>query len=310
MRADSYFKELRLGSTNLFNARFPDEKCCIGEFYSRRWRDGYFCVRCKNKKVAGSIRKVIQCSKCRHQKSVISGSIFERSHLPLRKWFIAIWLLTKFSILNNSPKANIRLKDKFKDLTKNGRIYTYEHGFSGNEVQQLLGIRGYKTIWAIMHKLRQFLKTKIEIRKFNGLVVMGEVSFGGKEILVILGGKPTSVSLKYIYRYSSLEKIAIVRDIVEPGSTILTPLVDKYKELINAGYLLEKITENQFISSKASRAMNPLDRWWNISHLRAVETKYIDEYLSEFAFKWNNRGYYKERVLFYYLLDLIAKNSN
>lgn len=75
---------------------FPDEKACIAHLERLRWPKGIICPCC------GSNRKIYRvsrgngykCSDCRSLFSVRKGTIFEESRLPLRKWFIAAWLIT------------------------------------------------------------------------------------------------------------------------------------------------------------------------------------------------------------------------
>jgi hypothetical protein len=38
---------------------------------------------------------VFQCNKCHHQTSLIAGIIFHSTHLPLTKWFMAIYLIAQ-----------------------------------------------------------------------------------------------------------------------------------------------------------------------------------------------------------------------
>lgn len=40
-------------------------------------------------------RPVLQCNRCKHQASLTAGTLFARTHLPLRTWFLAIYLLTQ-----------------------------------------------------------------------------------------------------------------------------------------------------------------------------------------------------------------------
>ena len=59
-----------------------------------RWPDGVKCPRCQSDKIS-RIRKRFQydCDSCRYQFSVTSGTIFHDSHLPLPKWFAAVYLM-------------------------------------------------------------------------------------------------------------------------------------------------------------------------------------------------------------------------
>ena len=75
---------------------FPDEESCIRHLEAIRWPRGVICAFCGSKrKIYRVTRKhVYKCADCKKQFSVRKDTIFEESRLPLRKWFIAAWLVT------------------------------------------------------------------------------------------------------------------------------------------------------------------------------------------------------------------------
>src|SRR3546814_16312018 len=66
--------------------------------FRSRWPEGFRCPRC-----AGTVhcvlrdgtRKVFQCSACRHQASLIAGTLLQGTKLPLTTWFLAIYLISQ-----------------------------------------------------------------------------------------------------------------------------------------------------------------------------------------------------------------------
>ena len=70
-----------------------DAKC--RELLERlRWPIGVACTRCGSFGVSEmESRNQYDCNDCRYQFSVTAGTIMHDSHLPLRKWFIAIYLM-------------------------------------------------------------------------------------------------------------------------------------------------------------------------------------------------------------------------
>lgn len=79
---------------------FPDEHSCIDHFRSIHWRDGEFCPHCScNRIFKFSDKRTFKCADCRNRFSIKVGTIFEDTKVPLRKWFMAIWLIT------NQPKG-------------------------------------------------------------------------------------------------------------------------------------------------------------------------------------------------------------
>ena len=88
-----------------------------------RWPDGVACLRCGSKNVSElQARPVYDCNDCRHQFSVTAGTIMHDSHLPLRKWFLAIYLMCE------SKK-----------------------GISANQIKRTIGV-AYKTAWYLSHR--------------------------------------------------------------------------------------------------------------------------------------------------------------
>ena len=102
-----------------------DAKC--RELLERlRWPDGVACLRCGSLGVSEiESRNQYDCNDCRYQFSVTAGTIMHDSHLPLRKWFLAIYLMCE------SKK-----------------------GISANQLKRTLGV-AYKTAWYLCHRIRE-----------------------------------------------------------------------------------------------------------------------------------------------------------
>ena len=109
--------------------RFHSEDRCRKYLEELRWPDGVECPRCGEKSVS-QIKKRSQydCNSCRYQFSVTAGTIFHDSHLPLWKWFLAVYLIVE------SKK-----------------------GISANQLKRTLGV-SYKTAWYLSHRIRAALE--------------------------------------------------------------------------------------------------------------------------------------------------------
>ncbi len=128
----------------------PDEQTAIDLFTSVRWPDGVICPRCKSartKQIAKQNRH--NCNDCRRQFSVRTGTIFERSKIPLRKWFYALYL---FQIARK--------------------------GVSSIQLGKELGIE-QKSAWRMLHKIREAMAPDPEQRK--GIIEIDEAYVGGLE---------------------------------------------------------------------------------------------------------------------------------
>ena len=111
-----------------FEARFPDEAACARWLFEKRWPDGFRCPGCGHdhgwELECG--RLLVECARCHRQTSVTAGTVLHRSHLPLRLWFLAAWL-----------------------------VATHKNGISARQLWLQLGLGSYKTAWLLLRKLRR-----------------------------------------------------------------------------------------------------------------------------------------------------------
>lgn len=131
---------------------FPDEQACVDHLRAIRWRDGEFCPHCgANKIYHFSDKRTFKCGECRQRFSIKVGTIFEDTKLPLRKWFMAIWMIT------NHPKG-IASTTLAKDL----------------RITQ-------KSAWFVLHRLRHAARTPSFNEPLKGKVEADTTFIGGKE---------------------------------------------------------------------------------------------------------------------------------
>ena len=79
-----------------FEQRYPDEAACRKAWFAWRWPEGFKCPRCtgtKYSEIQG--RQLLQCRRCRHQTSLIAGTVLHGTKLPMRVWFRAMHLLAQ-----------------------------------------------------------------------------------------------------------------------------------------------------------------------------------------------------------------------
>src|SRR5947207_1484863 len=81
-----------------FIEHFKDEQTCREHFATIRFRNGEYCPHCGHDKVYQFENgKRYRCAKCKKDFTIITGTVFGESKLPLKKWFIAIYLLSTTS---------------------------------------------------------------------------------------------------------------------------------------------------------------------------------------------------------------------
>ena len=126
-----------------FMERYGTEAQCHAAVVAQRWPNGFVCPACGGTRHCAFERKGLsywQCSACREQTSILCGTIFESTKLPLSTWFLGMYLLTQ-------AKNNV----------------------SALELKRHLGVR-YKTAWLLKHKLMQVMSEREASRQLDGRV--------------------------------------------------------------------------------------------------------------------------------------------
>lgn len=80
-----------------FIARYGTEAQCAEALAAQRWLGGFRCPACGHAEhltFERAGRRYWECQYCRHQTTVIAGTIFEATILPLTVWFLAMHLST------------------------------------------------------------------------------------------------------------------------------------------------------------------------------------------------------------------------
>ncbi|MGQ0588436.1 MAG: IS1595 family transposase [Sphingosinicella sp.] len=134
-------------------SRFPDQEACI-EFLERvRWGDSPYCPFCGSTTVARKSESERigrwNCHGCRSSFNVLSGTIFEKTRLPLQKWFLAIGILV-------NAKKSVSSCQLARDLDMN-----------------------QKSAWYMQQRIRAAMLTE-EGELLQGIVEADETYIGGK----------------------------------------------------------------------------------------------------------------------------------
>lgn len=124
--------------TDLQNPIFNDLDKAREALELARWPNGPYCPHCGNSdeeliaKVEGKIKShragLYYCNECKGQFTVTVGTVFERSKVPLTKWWLATHLMA------SSKK-----------------------GISAHQIHRMLGVT-YKTAWFMCHRIREAMK--------------------------------------------------------------------------------------------------------------------------------------------------------
>src|SRR5271170_3303353 len=137
------------------NTMFSTPDKCRELLERLRWPEGVTCPRCKDSRVSRMKDYArFECVGCQYQFTVMSGTIFHDSHLPLPMWFLAVLLICEAK----KGMSAMQLK----------RTLWGEHRGS------------YKTAWYLCHRIRAAMASA-EKDMLYGTVEMDETYVGGKK---------------------------------------------------------------------------------------------------------------------------------
>lgn len=267
-----------------FTERYGTDEACRDALAASRWPDGFECPACgRREHCVLSRRALYQCNACRTQTSVTAGTIFHATKLPLRKWFLAMFLISKA-----------------------------KNGISSLELARDLGVR-QTTAWMLKHKLMQVMLERENETILAGRVEADDAYLGGE----LQGGKPGRGSENKVPFIAAVEtddqrhplrvqfqKLAsFTKDEVkrwaatrfEMQSLIVTD------GLACFGAVKEVYSKHKtvYVADKRKAGKHPSFKWVSTvlgnvkSALRgtyiAIRQKHVPRYLAEFQYRFNRR---------------------
>ncbi len=281
-----------------FDKWFADESACLEYIGKLRWPNGFTCPSCgfhpEIPSLIGGGRYL--CLKCKKQTSITSGTLFHRTHKPLRTWFLAMWFITS---------------QKF--------------GTSALGLQRVLGVGSYNTAWNWLHKLRRAM-VHPERSRLTGTVEVDETYVGGvaigargrgaekKSIVAIAvevrGRGMGRIRMSVIPDVSANSLHGFISESVENGSDVRSDGWSGYKGVGKKGYNHNVVNISasgdpaHVVMPRVHRVASQLDRWWLGIHQGAIRPEHLDYYLDEFTFRFNRRTSKARGLLFFRLAQL------
>ena len=259
-----------------------------------RWPNGVACLRCGSLGVSEiGDRNQYDCNDCRYQFSVTAGTIMHDSHLPLRKWFMAIYLMCE------SKK-----------------------GMSALQIQRTLDI-AYKTAWYLCHRIRKAMgNDPFEGPTLLGIVEVDETLVGGKT-----KGKGRAYKGNKTWVAGAIQRNGSIRLARIPDtkratlhSFINLTVKDEAEAIYTdelASYLgiADHNTRHETVNHSAEEWVvgdvhtNSIEGVWSlfkrsiIGAFHKVSAKHLDRYLDELEWRYNNRD--NDHIFLYTLRRIV-----
>jgi len=271
--------------------RFSDESACRSYLSDLRWPDGVVCPNCGGRQGLAIRRDLWRCAVCRRETSVMAGTIFQDSKLPLTVWFRAMWHVT-----------------------------SQKNGVSALGLQRVLGLGSYRTAWALLHKLRRAM-VRPGRERLGGLVEVDETYWGADDrpvtgrltydkALILVAAQVDGegigrIRLRHVQDLSKATAHQFITDAIGPGATVRTDGLNIYEGL--KGYIHDPHVRGpnprraSVLLPRVHRVASLLKRWLLGTHQGAINHKHLDDYLNEFTFRFNRRTSASRGKLFYRL---------
>ena len=288
-------------TVNDLNREFPDDDACLEYVKEQRFPNGVTtCDKCgverKHHRVSG--RTAYACDYCGNHIYPLAGTIFEKSTTSLKLWFHAMFQM-------GSTKC----------------------GISAKQIQRETGVT-YKTAWRIFKQIRTLMSEEITLE--GSSVEIDEMYAGGKRKngtgRPMVGDKTKTPVLGMVERKGQVIAKVIpdckgttllgnVHKYVLPKSTVYTDELAGYAGIgaMKNRYNHRRINHSQGIYVRGDIHTNTIEGFWSLlkrgiggTH-HAVSQKFLQEYLNEYAFRYNRRDV--PRPMFKLILEQVSERA-
>lgn len=267
-------------STTQFFALFPDEGAARSYLEKRRWPNGPRCPICDSDSIGQHSEGQYRCRPCREPFTVRTATVMERSHIPLRHWLYAMYLLV-----------------------------TARKGVSSMQLSKELGIT-QKSAWFMLHRLREACGKNLDA--LRGIVEIDETFVGGVEsakherkklragrgsvgktpVLGMRerGGRVVALPVEDV---STASVHRAIHTHVEAGSTIHTDEAGAYSGLDGLFFRRESVNHSAGEYVRGAVHTNSIESVWAVlkrglhGTYHHASRKHLGRYVNEFAFRLN-----------------------
>ena len=263
---------------------YGSENQCTEALFKWRWPSGFRCPQCgSDRYCALKTRKLYQCNNCHHQTSLVSGTIFEQTKLPLTTWFLAIHLITQAKT-----------------------------GLSALALMRQTGV-SYNTAWSMKHKIMQVMKERDDSQPLNGIIQLDDVYWGGERrggkrgrgsankvpfvaaVSLNEEGHPVAMNMNVVKGFQSTEISRWAKHHLQPNCTVISDGLPCFSAVTAAGCSHislvtgggpQSVTKEEFtwVNTMIGNVKNAITGTYH-----AINSKHLPRYLAEFCYRHNRR---------------------
>ena len=270
---------------NITDPIFHDEAKALAHIEASRWNGTPHCGHCGSvrvRRLEGKMVGYFQCNDCRDKFTVRTGTIMERSHVPLHKWLLA------FHLMAASKK-----------------------GMSAKQMERMLGVT-YRTAWFLCHRIREAMDGATgngPLGGGSGVVEADETYVGGKarnrahskpapkKAVVALVERQGHVRSFHVANVTAKNVRALIMTNVDRSAHLMTdesPIYTRLGREFGAHYAVNH-SAKQFTGLGGYKHSNTAENFFSIFKRGVIGTyhhmseAHLGRYCNEFDFRYNTR---------------------
>ncbi len=279
---------MKTTETNMLDwqKRYGTEEACARALAQQRWPEGFRCPRCGHGHgYAITTRHSYECSKCHYQASLTAGTLFHSTNLSLTQWFWAIYLAV-------SDKG----------------------GISAMRLSKQIGV-SWITASRMLRKIRIAMGHRDSLYRLHDLIEIDDALVGGRRggkrgrgaggksaVLVAVENRDKRAGFIAMQQVGAVTKESVAKFVqhhLPPGQEVRSDALASLLEIGKTQHHAARVTPPDQAGEWlpwVHIAIGNL-KTFLLGTYHGVSSKYLQEYLNEFCYRFNRREWEAELPL-------------